>query len=208
MANFVCHFDIKSYIFFQKPGGIIALLDEPWYVLIASLVLVNTSSFLYLSISNNGIPVYPYTYASENIGKWTLANLTLFAWFSMFPRSTHETFAQKLYQTLKNNKRFIKPKLSCTNFTICHYAGEVIIHLMICLSTFIWICFGFHLYIYTIHPGNISSRLLLRQKQRLCCGRTSGFTKCFQVPICFGFISTTSWRDIKVFKVLFHWLLL
>ncbi|CAL9184012.1 unnamed protein product [Musa hybrid cultivar] len=43
----------------------------------------------------------------------------------MFPRSTHETFAQKLYQTLKNNKRFIKPKLSCTNFTICHYAGEV-----------------------------------------------------------------------------------
>ncbi|KAJ8494164.1 hypothetical protein OPV22_015885 [Ensete ventricosum] len=43
----------------------------------------------------------------------------------MFPRSTHETFAQKLYQTFKNNKRFIKPKLSRTNFTICHYAGEV-----------------------------------------------------------------------------------
>ncbi|THU70584.1 hypothetical protein C4D60_Mb08t26540 [Musa balbisiana] len=43
----------------------------------------------------------------------------------MFPKSTHETFAQKLYQTFKNNKRFIKPKLSRTNFTICHYAGEV-----------------------------------------------------------------------------------
>uniref|UniRef100_A0A804ICQ5 Uncharacterized protein n=1 Tax=Musa acuminata subsp. malaccensis TaxID=214687 RepID=A0A804ICQ5_MUSAM len=43
----------------------------------------------------------------------------------MFPRSTHETFAQKLYQTLKNNKRFIKPKLSRTIFTFCHYAGEV-----------------------------------------------------------------------------------
>ncbi|XP_042395964.1 myosin-17-like isoform X3 [Zingiber officinale] len=43
----------------------------------------------------------------------------------MFPRSTHETFAQKLYQTFKNNKRFIKPKLSRTNFTISHYAGEV-----------------------------------------------------------------------------------
>ncbi|XP_068650138.1 myosin-17-like [Aristolochia californica] len=43
----------------------------------------------------------------------------------MFPRSTHETFAQKLYQTFKNNKRFSKPKLSRTDFTICHYAGEV-----------------------------------------------------------------------------------
>ncbi|KAK9948034.1 hypothetical protein M0R45_003623 [Rubus argutus] len=34
----------------------------------------------------------------------------------MFPKSTHETFAQKLYQTFKNNKRFIKPKLSRTSF--------------------------------------------------------------------------------------------
>ncbi|CAI0473412.1 unnamed protein product [Linum tenue] len=43
----------------------------------------------------------------------------------MFPKSTHATFAQKLYQTFKNNKRFIKPKLSRTDFTILHYAGEV-----------------------------------------------------------------------------------
>ncbi|KAI4335254.1 hypothetical protein L6164_013918 [Bauhinia variegata] len=43
----------------------------------------------------------------------------------MFPKSTHETFAQKLYQTFKNDKRFIKPKLSRTSFTINHYAGEV-----------------------------------------------------------------------------------
>ncbi|XP_018717052.1 myosin-6 [Eucalyptus grandis] len=43
----------------------------------------------------------------------------------MFPRSTHETFAQKLYQTYKNHKRFSKPKLSRTDFTICHYAGDV-----------------------------------------------------------------------------------
>ncbi|XP_047334223.1 myosin-6 [Impatiens glandulifera] len=43
----------------------------------------------------------------------------------MFPRSTHETFAQKLYQTFKNNKRFSKPKLSRTDFTIGHYAGDV-----------------------------------------------------------------------------------
>ncbi|XP_058085989.1 myosin-11 [Magnolia sinica] len=44
----------------------------------------------------------------------------------MFPKSTHETFAQKLYQTFKSHKRFIKPKLSRTDFTICHYAGEVL----------------------------------------------------------------------------------
>ncbi|XP_021770214.1 myosin-9-like [Chenopodium quinoa] len=43
----------------------------------------------------------------------------------MFPKSTHETFSQKLYQTFKTNKRFIKPKLSRTDFTIAHYAGEV-----------------------------------------------------------------------------------
>ncbi|XP_012831451.1 PREDICTED: myosin-11-like [Erythranthe guttata] len=43
----------------------------------------------------------------------------------MFPKSTHETFSQKLYQTFKAHKRFIKPKLSRTDFTIAHYAGEV-----------------------------------------------------------------------------------
>ncbi|MCO5579730.1 hypothetical protein L7F22_033590 [Adiantum nelumboides] len=44
---------------------------------------------------------------------------------SMFPKATHETFASKLFQTFKNHKRFIKPKLSLTDFTISHYAGEV-----------------------------------------------------------------------------------
>ncbi|PKA61180.1 hypothetical protein AXF42_Ash006076 [Apostasia shenzhenica] len=43
----------------------------------------------------------------------------------MFPKSTHETFSQKLYQTFSKHKRFVKPKLSRTDFTICHYAGEV-----------------------------------------------------------------------------------
>ncbi|KAG7592025.1 Myosin head motor domain [Arabidopsis thaliana x Arabidopsis arenosa] len=43
----------------------------------------------------------------------------------MFPKSTHETFSQKLFQTFKNHKRFAKPKLSRTDFTISHYAGEV-----------------------------------------------------------------------------------
>ncbi|BAT95510.1 hypothetical protein VIGAN_08225400 [Vigna angularis var. angularis] len=43
----------------------------------------------------------------------------------MFPKSTHETFSQKLYQTFKDHKRFIKPKLTRSDFTVCHYAGDV-----------------------------------------------------------------------------------
>ncbi|WCJ24163.1 myosin 2 [Euphorbia peplus] len=43
----------------------------------------------------------------------------------MFPRSTNETFAGKLYQTFKDHKRFSKPKLARSDFTICHYAGDV-----------------------------------------------------------------------------------
>ncbi|KAJ4726841.1 Myosin [Melia azedarach] len=43
----------------------------------------------------------------------------------MFPKSSHETFSQKLYQTFKDHKRFIKPKLARSSFTIVHYAGEV-----------------------------------------------------------------------------------
>ncbi|KAH7437281.1 hypothetical protein KP509_05G063900 [Ceratopteris richardii] len=46
----------------------------------------------------------------------------------MFPKSTHETFATKLFQNFKNNRRFKKPKLSTTDFTIAHYAGEVTYH--------------------------------------------------------------------------------
>lgn len=45
--------------------------------------------------------------------------------YSMFPRSTHDTLAQKLYQTFNSHKRFSKPKLARTDFTICHYAGDV-----------------------------------------------------------------------------------
>ncbi|XP_076945973.1 myosin-17-like [Bidens hawaiensis] len=43
----------------------------------------------------------------------------------MFPKSTPETFSQKLYQTFKNHRRFIKPKMARSDFIIAHYAGEV-----------------------------------------------------------------------------------
>lgn len=59
----------------------------------------------------------------------------------MFPRSTHETFAQKLYTTFKNNKRFAKPKLSRTDFTVVHYAGDVsLLHKMICIFLYKNVC--------------------------------------------------------------------
>ena len=44
---------------------------------------------------------------------------------SMFPKSSPETFATKLYQTLGTHPRFEKPKLSQTGFIIDHYAGKV-----------------------------------------------------------------------------------
>ncbi|RHN80100.1 putative myosin ATPase [Medicago truncatula] len=43
----------------------------------------------------------------------------------MFPKSTHETFSTKLYQTFKDHKRFIKPKLARSDFNVVHYAGVV-----------------------------------------------------------------------------------
>ncbi|WVZ94114.1 hypothetical protein U9M48_040050 [Paspalum notatum var. saurae] len=39
---------------------------------------------------------------------------------------THERFAEKLYQAFKNNKHFSMPKFDKSEFTICHYAEEVI----------------------------------------------------------------------------------
>jgi len=43
----------------------------------------------------------------------------------MFPKSTNETFATKLFQQYRNHKRLSKPKLGRTDFTINHYAGDV-----------------------------------------------------------------------------------
>ncbi|KAL4445379.1 hypothetical protein ABPG77_011204 [Micractinium sp. CCAP 211/92] len=44
-----------------------------------------------------------------------------------FPKASHEDFANKLYAapSVKDSKRFSKPKLSRTDFTIEHYAGAV-----------------------------------------------------------------------------------
>ncbi|KAG8099976.1 hypothetical protein GUJ93_ZPchr0013g37336 [Zizania palustris] len=43
----------------------------------------------------------------------------------MLRNSTHETFAEKLYQNFKSNPHFSRPKFSRSDFTIHHYAGHV-----------------------------------------------------------------------------------
>lgn len=43
----------------------------------------------------------------------------------MFPRSTHETFSTKLFQSFKGHARLEKAKFSETDFTMSHYAGKV-----------------------------------------------------------------------------------
>lgn len=133
----------------------------------------------------------------------------------MFPKSTHETFAQKLYQTFKSNKRFIKPKLSRTDFTISHYAGEVKY-----LGFIIWAYFFFFLpfffcwvgkvialllvfEIFPLFAGDISSQSLFGQKQRLCCSWAPSFVDCRKVLFCGRSLSTAS-RHIKDNQILFH----
>ncbi|KAF2913443.1 hypothetical protein DAI22_10g084800 [Oryza sativa Japonica Group] len=44
----------------------------------------------------------------------------------MLGKSTHETFAMKLFQNFKAHPRLEKPKLSKTDFALSHFAGKVI----------------------------------------------------------------------------------
>lgn len=43
----------------------------------------------------------------------------------MFPKSTHETFSNKLFQNFRSHRRLDKAKFSETDFIISHYAGKV-----------------------------------------------------------------------------------
>lgn len=43
---------------------------------------------------------------------------------SMFPKSTHETFSNKLFQNFRSHQRLEKAKFSETDFTMSHYAGK------------------------------------------------------------------------------------
>ncbi|CAI5995861.1 unnamed protein product [Closterium sp. NIES-65] len=61
----------------------------------------------------------------ELIEKKPMGIISLLDEQCMFPKSNAETFATKLYQTCAQHPRFEKPKLSQTDFTINHYAGQV-----------------------------------------------------------------------------------
>jgi nucleoside recognition membrane protein YjiH len=97
----------------------------------------------------------------------------------MFPKSTHETFANKLYQTFKNHKRFIKPKLSRTDFTIAHYAGEVWLITKGSIAAIMGCCCILIFILIILCSGPISICPIFGQKQGLCGSRTSRLVGCF-----------------------------
>lgn len=97
-------------------------------------------------------------------------------WFSiscsMFPKSTHETFAQKMYQTYKGHKRFSKPKLARTDFNINHYAGDVCVimrGILIIFCAYDFLIFLFCLNRLPIKPINswTKIRIMLLQNIKL-----------------------------------------
>lgn len=89
-------------LYLQKPIGIISLLDEAWYGTINFFMV-------YLHFSLGCFCSWSYMLST----------------CSMFPKSTHETFSTKLFQSFRGNPRIEKPKFQPTDFTISHYAGKV-----------------------------------------------------------------------------------
>ncbi|KAK3021310.1 hypothetical protein RJ639_046881, partial [Escallonia herrerae] len=53
----------------------------------------------------------------------------------MFPKSTHETFSNKLFQNFRGHLRLDKEKFSETDFTISHYAGKACHMLLVTYKT-------------------------------------------------------------------------
>lgn len=112
----------------------------------------------------------------DDMGWWNRSRFWFLIFCSMFPKSTHETFSQKLYQTFQKNKRFSKPKLSRTDFTIVHYAGEV---------SFLGLVISFFCFMLNSISSVAEVSLLFC---RLCTR-----------PICFWIkIKITWWQNIKL----------
>ncbi|KAL0323692.1 UNVERIFIED_CONTAM: Myosin-15, partial [Sesamum calycinum] len=69
--------------------------------------------------------IYDYLLSTLYIAEEACFGSTV-SWFvSMFPKSTHETFSNKLFQNFRSHQRLEKAKFSETDFTISHYAGKV-----------------------------------------------------------------------------------
>lgn len=105
----------------EKPMGVIDLLDEQ-----CKFPRVGGASCNYCSLLQLAIKPQPTC-------------LTLCHHLPLSPaQATNADYANRLYQspTIKESKRFSKPKLSQTAFTIDHYAGGVrlLLHVHICCS--------------------------------------------------------------------------
>ena len=177
-----------SIIDFQKPGGIIALLDEAWYVWIFD----HQYPLIFIHLIENG----------DRSNHWLRLCDYFLSHFSVLPRSTNDTFAQKLYQTFKDHKRFSKPKLARSDFTICHYAGDVWTISSWWPHKLCWFHFKtISLHVSFLISGHVSNRVFLGQEQRLCCCRASISFECFQMFFRIQFISTFVRWLIQIFKV-------
>ncbi|KAH0896055.1 hypothetical protein HID58_045623 [Brassica napus] len=108
-----------SYIEFVDNKDVLELIEK-----VLDLIM-SFNDFVLVIIYNSFILLDTYVCVCDLLVQKPGGVIALLDEACMFPKSTHETFAQKLYQTFKNSKRFTKPKLSRTSFAISHYAGEV-----------------------------------------------------------------------------------
>ncbi|KAG2372288.1 Myosin-12 Myosin XI [Vigna angularis] len=99
-----------SYVEFVDNQDVLDLIEKVFFIIIASENIFSIRS--------------TYETICMSIMQKPGGIIALLDEACMFPKSTHETFAQKMYQTYKSHKRFSKPKLARTDFTINHYAGD------------------------------------------------------------------------------------
>ncbi|KAJ4806937.1 Myosin-17 [Rhynchospora pubera] len=115
----------------------------------------------------------------------------------MLPRATHETFATSMYNKFKGNKRFSKPKLSRTDFTISHFAGDLQLNsLMDTLNA------TEPHYVRCVKPNNVLKPMIFQNSsilQQLQCG---GVLEAIRIS-CLGFPTRRTFAEfLKRFTVL------